>query len=184
VRIVPNALVALLLVGYSVYAQSRSETGTGEKPRFPVLTGDYLGQPAPGKKAVPFASDLFANQYNFHGTLVFSPDGDEAYWSVAGGIRIMSSKRMKGVWTEPAVVFPDADVPFISPDGNRFFFMSVKRDKGVKTETVCVSEKTPTGWSEPRPLPGAVNSVSDLHWQFSVDNGGNLFFGKFGSTVF
>jgi hypothetical protein len=178
-----KAVATLLLVGNLVYAQDSVNTVQKADPRFPVLTGDYLGQPAPGKKAVPFAADLIADQFNFHGTVVFSPDGNEVYWSVAGGIRILNSKRVDGVWTEPKVAIPDADVPFISPDGNKLFFMSIKRDKGAKTEAVCVMDKTSTGWSEPRPLPGAVNSVLDLHWQFSVDNGGNLFFGTINSGV-
>jgi hypothetical protein len=178
-----KAVVSLLLASSLVYAQDSVDTVQKADSRFPVLTGNYLGQPAPGKKAVPFAPDIIVNQDNFHGTPVFSPDGNEAYWSVGGGIRILSSKRVKGVWTEPVVTFPGADVPFISPDGNKFFFMTVKLDKGVKTEAICVMDRTPTGWSEPRLLPGTINSIPDLHWQLSVDNKGNLFFGTRNSGV-
>ena len=36
-------------------------------------------------------------------------------------------------------------------------------------------DRTATGWSEPRPLDEAVNS-QQMHWQFSLDRSGNLYF--------
>ena len=44
-------------------------------------------------------------------------------------------------------------------------------------ELIYVMDKTSTGWSEPYPLPDIINSVPGIHWQVSVDNKGNLYFG-------
>ena len=38
------------------------------------------------------------------------------------------------------------------------------------------------GWTEPRKLPDAVNGVSGMHWQLSVDAANNLYFGANGAV--
>ena len=144
---------------------------------FPVLTGPYLGQKPPGKIAEPFAQDIIAAQHHFHGSVVFSPDGKEAYWSVMNNVRIMFSKRGSQIWRKPELFMPDSDVPFISPDGNKLFFMAQKVDQGKKTEVISVMDRTPTGWSKAYALPDIVHSIPIIHWQISVDKKGNLYFG-------
>ena len=144
---------------------------------FPRLTGPYLGQKPPGKIAEPFAEKIIAVENNFHGSVVFSPDGNEAFWSVMDKIRIMHSKKTNGVWTKPELFISSADVPFISPDGKKLFYMKTKIEQGRKFEIPCVMNKTVNGWSEPYPLPDAINKISIIHWQISVDKKGNLYFG-------
>ncbi len=147
-------------------------------PKFPVLTGEYLGQPKPGKNAVPFAPGIVTNQ---HGSVVSTPEGNEIFWSVnnrPGEVSLISSKKNKGKWTKPIMLKKDIDVPFISPDGNRLFCTqwNTQTKWGIKT-IISVMDKTPTGWSEPKPLPDTINSVPGIHWQVSVDSKDNLYFG-------
>jgi hypothetical protein len=148
---------------------------------FPRLTGPYLGQKPPGRTAEPFAKDIIAAKDFFHGSVVFTPDGNEAYWAVMDkGMHIKGSKKVNGVWARPELLYPDADVPFISPDGRKFFFMAQRSDGGLKSEVPSVMDRTPTGWSEPHPLPDIIRSIPNIHWQLSVDRKGNLYFGSRG----
>ncbi len=163
-------LVLLLLVNLT----SKAQKGTNE---FPKLVGPYLGQQPPGKTAEPFAEKIIAPENNFHGSVVFSPDGNEAYWSVMNEVRIMYSKKINGVWTKPEVFISNADVPFISADGKRLLFIAQKSVQGKKHEVLSVMDKTATGWSKAYPLSDTINKIPFIHWQISVDRKGNLVFG-------
>jgi ankyrin repeat protein len=157
------------------------------EPKFPVLTGPYLGQKLPGKTPELFAPGIVAAKYAFHGGVSFSPDGREAYWSVqdyGGAMASLESKTVAGRWTMPkpmsfVALGRSDDVPFPSPDGRELYFVSNRPlDKGGRggKENIWVMEKTGAGWSNPRPLPPIVNSMN-LHWQVSVDLKRNLYFG-------
>lgn len=160
----------LIISNYSCAQTNNSE--------FPQLSGPYLGQTPPGKTAVPFAENIIAKEYNLHGSLVFTPDGNEAYWSImSGGMKIMFSKKINGVWTKPALFLSDSDVPFISPDGDKFLYIAQKKENGIKKEEIQVMHKTITGWSDARPLHEINNSIPVIHWQLSVDQKGCIYFG-------
>ena len=157
---------------------------------FPKLTGLYLGQKPPGKTPEPFAIDISELQ-NLHGMIRFSSDGKEAYWKpVWRPVEpILVSRMENGQWTAPTTApFSAAnqgdDSPFLSPDGRKFFFISqrppVSWEQAPKKERIWVTERISEGWSEPRPLPDVINSMDGIHWQFSVDNEGNLYFGARG----
>ena len=155
-------------------------------PRFPRVTGDYFGQPKPGRNGVLFAPNVFGNSYYFHGTVTFSTDGNEAFWSSGGSEwtwkGMLTSRRINGEWTLPERVdsMPGGDVPFFSPDGKKLFYVTAEPiEKGGRRgfENIWVAVKIGTRWSEPRPLPPVVNSVQRIHWQISVDKQGNLYFG-------
>jgi WD40-like Beta Propeller Repeat len=167
----PLFLLCLFLGAISSAAQPAAND-------FPKLTGPYLGQKPPGKTAEPFAKDIIAAKDFFHGSVVFTPDGNEAYWAVMDkGMHIKGSKRVNGIWTKPELLYPNADVPFISPDGRKFYFVAQRRDGGLKSEVPSVMDRTPTGWSEPHPLPDIIRSIPNIHWQLSVDRRENLYFG-------
>jgi ankyrin repeat protein len=161
--------------------------------RFPVLEGDYLGQKPPaGDKAELFAPGIVSSVWGLHSTAVFSPDGDEVYWAPMmdfpgeaysrGGLLMM--KRANGRWTPPAwAPFSgprlDDDVPFFSADGKRIYFISSRPQAGEAdrgSERIWFAERTSAGWSEPRPLDPGINAF-DLHWEFSLDKQGDLYFG-------
>ncbi len=160
--------------------------------RFPVLTGDYLGQKPPAGEAELFASGIVSSIWGLHSTAVFSPDGNEVYWAPMmifpgeiysrGGLLMM--KRVAGRWTAPAWApfsGPDVndDVPFFSSDGKRIYFISLRPLPGETadgSERMWFADRTAAGWSEPRPLDPLVNAFN-MHWAFSLDRQGNLYFG-------
>lgn len=145
----------------------------------PILTGEYLGQSLPGKKAVPFGLGTLNPLHNNHGAITLTPNGNEIFWSAyAGddGLSIFYAKRVNGKWTKPDI-FSQGDVPFISPDGQKLYFLAGKQVQGGTKEVIYLREKTDSGWSEPVELPEIVNSAPGIHWQVSVDRKGNLYFG-------
>ena len=157
----------------SIYMFSISNAQEKSKD-FPVLKGSYLGQKPPGKPAQQFAVNIFDSKYQgFHSNIIFSPDGKEAYWQLNKGHGsrlqgIFESRYENGIWTEPQVAFFSSlveggmdDAPFISPDGNKFFFLSYRPiEKGDKSEkcNIWVMDRTKEGWSDPKPLLPIVNS--------------------------
>jgi len=159
--------------------------------RFPVLEGDYLGQKPPGEKAELFGLGIISSIWGIHSTAVFSPDGNEVYWTPMmsfpgeiysrGGLLMM--KRAGGRWTPP-VWAPFSgpkgqdDVPFFSGDGKRIYFISRRPLPGESrngSEKIWYADRTPAGWSEPKPLDPNVNSMH-MHWEFSLDRQGNVYF--------
>ncbi len=153
------------------------------------LTGPYLGQKPPDKVAMFFADGIIANaQHGFHTNIVFTPHGDEAYWTVfdenGGNHRIVESRMTGGHWANPrpasfSILGLGDDAPFVSPDGRRLFFLSkrpIAKDARPGKENIWYVEKERDSWSEPRPLPLVINSMEGIHWQISVDGQGNLYF--------
>jgi len=155
--------------------------GSPEPQKFPYLTGPYMGQAPPGNEPKHFAPGIVSPG---HCTITVSPDGKEIYW--ADGTRIMGSMIQDGRWTKPAVVSFSGqgslslydDVPFLAPDNKKLFFTS-RRPLGSSSENkenIWYVERTPSGWSEPRPVSAEVNAMQ-LHWQVSVSRSGTLYFG-------
>ena len=179
----------LILVSYLLLAAGI--TISAQQTDVPKLTGPYLGQKPPGKVPELFAPDIFKQRYNrYHSIIIFSPDGKEAYWeaginSKPGKAGIHVSKQINGYWKEPQIAhFSESDIssdcPFISPDGQRLYFLSTRPmsegGEPSKGENIWVMDRTADGWSEPSPLPPAINSLSK-HWQISVDRAGDLYLG-------
>jgi hypothetical protein len=170
-----------------------AQENTKDQLDFPVLKGPYLGQKPPGKTAQQFAVNVFDSKYHgFHSNIIFSPDGNEAYWQLNKGYgsrlqAIFESRYENGIWTKPQVAFFSSlveggidDAPFISPNGKKFFFLSDRPiEEGGKSEkcNIWMMERIEEGWSEPKPLPPIVNSLKGIHWMLSVDIHGNLYFG-------
>ncbi len=169
------------------------EEGADRSPiRFPELKGDYLGQKPPGDKAELFSLGIISSIWGLHSTVVFSPDGNEVYWAPMvefpgeiysrGGLLMM--KRVNARWTAPAWASfsgpnGDDDVPFFSPDGKRLYFISRRPLPGEAqrgAERIWFANRTPDGWSVPKPVDPKVNSI-EKHWEFSLDREGNLYFG-------
>ena len=151
-------------------------------PRFPELRGDCMGQTKAGKKAVAFAPGILSPRHEYHGAIVFSPDGNDMYWSAYTddqGASIWHAQREDGRWREPHF-FSRGDAPFISPDGRKLFFVASMPVQGGTKEVICVRDRAASGWSEPKELPETINSLPRIHWQASVDKWGNLYFGASG----
>ncbi len=160
--------------------------------KFPELRGEYLGQKKSENRPRVFAVDIVSTKYMIHGNIVFSPDGKEAYWSgtypskgsLEPKYQILTIKIENGKWSKPELasfckIGYDDDCPFITPDGNKLFFLSRRSftpggENSIKENIWFVTRKG-NGWSNPEPLE-IVNSI-DVHWQVSTDKMGNLYFG-------
>ena len=133
--------------------------------------------------------------------LTFSPDGRTAYFAesekffpITRKATIYTSSLEDGQWSEPVVApfsgtHSDID-PFITPDGERLYFSSIRpvppgleagpaqsRDSGVSRSDIDIwmVERTAQGWSEPIHLGPEVNSPDDeLYPSASAD--GTLYF--------
>ena len=122
--------------------------------------------------------------------ITFTPDGRTAYWAVGDEFfpisrqaTIVYSRRIAGEWTAPRVasfsgVYSDID-PFISPDGSRLYFSSIRPVNGrERADTdIWVVRREGSGWGEPRHLGPAVNSPYDELYP-SVDMDGVIYFGS------
>lgn len=160
--------------------------------QFPVMEGDYLGQAPPGDTPVIFAKGIISTIWGLHSSLAFSPDGSEVYWvpmiDVPGQpysvnhIHLM--KRTGNRWASPQIAsfsglegVSDGE-PFFSHDGNRIYFNSSRPNPeqgNAKKENIWYVDRTPSGWGDPKPVSQAINRMG-MHWQFSLDKEGNLYF--------
>jgi ankyrin repeat protein len=153
-------------------------------PQFPVLKGAYLGEPVPGDTPQRFAPGIVSGHgFNSeHSPAVFSPDGKEVYWTKQWKGPLLFMKQRSGVWTapEPAAFiseYGDGE-PIFSPDGKKLYFLSLRPMKpgdADDKENIWYVERTPRGWSEPKPVSPLINAY-DLHWLFSVASNGTIYF--------
>ena len=153
-------------------------------PKFPVLKGDYLGQTRPGDTPQMFAPGIVSG-YGFdseHSPAVFSHDLKEVYWTQGFRTNILFMKQENDGWTAPEPApfcseYGDGEAIF-SPDGSRLFYLSfrpLKPGGPSDKENMWYVERTPEGWSEPKPVSQKVNAF-DLHWLFSVADNGTIYF--------
>ncbi|MFH1197291.1 MAG: ankyrin repeat domain-containing protein [bacterium] len=180
--------------GFATIKKILIDNKADESPiKFPDLRGDYLGQPPPGKTPQIFAQGIISSIWGLHSTAIFSPDGNDVYWCPmitqpdaaysTGGPFMM--KRINGIWTPPQQPEPfnneiDDDVPFFSPDGEHLLMLSTRPLPGetqARKENLWVMDKTSSGWSEMRPFDKTINAI-EMHWQFSMDRMGNVYFGS------
>jgi ankyrin repeat protein len=159
-------------------------------PDFPVLEGPYLGQSPPGPEPSVFARGIVSSKHTSHSAIAFSPDGTEAYWTPMfsrpeagyGYGTVYCTRVVDGRWTLPEIapfaVEHRADVPFFSPSGDKLYFISRRplEPGGDEAERIWFIERVGGGWSEQKLLSTPANEM-DIHWQFSLDRDGNLYFG-------
>lgn len=184
-------IFCFILMHCFVFCKKSSTTPVNSNPQenpngyeYTNLTGEYLGQNPPGLQPVRFDPGIFREE--LHSTVVFSPDGNEAYWREMGeGINnIYYVKRINNKWTKPKEVpfkndYKTAE-PFITNDGGKLFFISMLALNGQGSsgkENIWYVDRTSESWGEPVPLGSEVNS-HQLHWQVSVAANGNLYFGQ------
>ena len=166
-----------------------SNGASQDAPRFPALTGAYLGQPPPGRTPTEFAAGIVGGHFNVHSSPAFSPDGRELYWSESipprgtgyGSGRTMMSRRAGDRWTYPARAMvgtvPLEDVPVITADGKHIYDMARRPIPGQTAgkENIWVADRVGDQWGDPRPLDAAVNALPH-HWQFAVGSDGAVYF--------
>jgi len=153
--------------------------------RFPRLTGDYFGLTPPGSTPKIFAPGIVSMEYgrNFAGT--FSPDGNEFFFTrgkTGPDQRIWHTIRADGGWSEPRPAPFTGDVmefePFISPDGKKLFFGSLRPKPGSSQPNgradIWVADKEGAGWGEPRYLDPLINEAAPMY--MSSASNGTLYF--------
>jgi Tol biopolymer transport system component len=148
-----------------------------------ALASAQAGRPVSPEVFAPGVISDHREQYR----ITFSPSGDTAYFGASDAFFpasrqafIYQSVRVGGEWGEPEIAsfsgeFSDID-PFISPDGQRLYFSSIRPIDGVDRPDLntWVVERVGDGWSQPSLLP-TVNSTNDDLYP-SVDREGNLYF--------
>jgi len=149
----------------------------------PLPAQPYLAQSLPGAEPQVFAYGILNGE--LHSAPVFTPDLNAVYWCAAddNGTFTNTMSVVDGSWTAlkrlaPADTIESACAPFISPDGNRLFFLSTAPTPGSATpqkENIWVAELIAGSWSQPHPLPPAVNNLR-IHWSFSTATNGDLYF--------
>lgn len=176
-------LVPLVLAGCGAAGPSGQATGRSAKPKPSdpaALTGPYLGQRLPGTVPEVFAPAIVRGE--LHTTPVFTPDGRQAYWSLQDST-ILTTRLEDSGWSQPEKVSFSASTtdfrdPFISPSGDKLFFLSKGILPGSRLpakENIWFVQRSGKGWGEPQPVGENVNALT-IHWQVSVAANGDLYF--------
>ena len=168
----------------------------GQADRFPVLRGPFFGQPLPGNKAELFAPGIVCSGLSER-DVAMTPDGNEIYFGKVvannSAMAIMVSKLVNGRWTKPKVTEFCKDPrykslePAISPDGQKFYFVSDRPDP-VNGETepgnwdIWIMDRMRDGWGEPYNLGSPINSAGGEFYP-SVTRDGTMYFTR-GSDIY
>ncbi|MCP4659215.1 MAG: hypothetical protein GY856_27715 [bacterium] len=153
----------------------------------PVLTGEYLGQTPPGTKAALFAPGIITTGMATR-DVAMTPDGKEFYYCVFIGnfayTAILVTKQVNGRWTAPEVApfaahpeYMDLE-PAISPDGQKFYFLSTRpREVGGEAgnQDIWVMDRIENDWGEPYNLGAPINSDAPEYFP-SVTRDGTIYF--------
>lgn len=153
-----------------------------------VLSGPYIGQNLPGDSAELFAPGIVSTGMSERDLAIY-PDGSEIYFCRNLGnhkfATIFYTKLIDGEWTEPEVLEfcrnPKYTYiePFISPDGNKLFFVSNMNEDGgePKSTDVWISKRVDGHWDKPYNPGEPVNSDQNEYFP-SVTNNGTLYLTK------
>ncbi|MFC1564265.1 hypothetical protein ACFL6G_04975 [candidate division KSB1 bacterium] len=146
------------------------------------LTGSYFGLNPPGTTPVLFAPNII--NYELHGPPVFSPDGNEVYWTpmTQPALPIQFMQKTNNIWTDAVnasnLTGQYTGEPFYSYNGNTIYYNSHSNPNTpglIQKENIWFVQREGTGWSDPQPLGPEVNSVY-MHWTFSLNVDGDLYF--------
>ena len=126
--------------------------------------GSYLGQKPPVSTPELFAPGIVSTSRDEHGSPVFTPDLEEAYWTVNveyGGANIthviLGVRRESKGWSKPFIPepcrrFAFSENPCLSRDGHRLYFNASDTfdpQRNVPTE-LYAANRTASGWGEAR----------------------------------
>ncbi|MCP4725531.1 MAG: hypothetical protein GY863_10865 [bacterium] len=153
---------------------------------FPDLSGEYLGQTPPGTEAAIFATGIVSTGM-YARDVAMMPDGSEIYFCISewGRAFIFFSKNENGKWTEPEIApfsgkYLDFE-PFISPDGQKLFFLSNRPEEGEdampgwRKQDIWAVDRTGTGWGEPY-NPGEPVNTDNAEFYPAVTSDNTLYF--------
>lgn len=144
----------------------------------------YIDQELPGLKPQVFSKGLVSVEKRYEFGSVFSPDGKEFYYAVInkGKESIWSMHYEKGKWTKPKIIIEDKNAgfndPFLSPDGNRLYYISKYREEENHSRTdydIWYSERKGAGWSKPINAGPEINtSGNEYYISFTAE--GTMYF--------
>jgi hypothetical protein len=148
----------------------------------PEVSGAYMGQDPPGEIPEYFAEGFVNTPMDMHGNIVFTPDLSEAVWHPDQPKGLYMSRLVNGEWTTPREIsFVNElmhDAPCYSADGSRLYFSAAIIGISGMSENArfYFVDREGKGWSDAQLLDTIFDSFS-IHWQFSVDSVGGLYFG-------
>jgi len=181
-----RALIICLFIG--IHSGCSGDSDSAGSDSFPGLTGAYLGQTAPGDEPVLFAPGIVSTGM-YERDIAMTPDGKEIYFGLATSnfTTIVCSKQENGRWTKPEIppFAADPDIsdfePCISPDGQKFFFLSTRPPAGKEPkpgwgyQNIWVMDRTEDGWGEPHDLGPPINTDEGEYFP-SLTHDGTLYF--------
>jgi len=139
-----------------------------------IPDGPYLGQKPPGSEPKIFAPGLVSLPNRRDLKVVFSPDGQECFIGtvVNHTFTLLYTKLENGHWLEPMQAdflgTQDKREPFISPDGQKLFFVGYWAD-------IWMSTRISGQWSAPTRLDTPINTGAE-EWHPTVTSDGTLYF--------
>ncbi len=167
------AIVAIILMGMHSLQQ-----------KFPVLSGPYLGQQPPRTTPQIFAPGIISNKGN-EGCSVFSQDGLQFIFRgyANPNTSIYFTEQKDGVWSDPQIdpVLDRYNIHdfTLAPDGKTLWFTSRMPLNGegpfLSRGNIWCITKTESGWTEPKPLVGEINTEEHDSYP-SVSREGTLYF--------
>ena len=145
--------------------------------------GAYFNEPFPPALVTRFAPEVFTEE--LHAPPIFSPEGDEVYWSLMNDNDIFCMEMIDGIWSDLSVASfslnGGGDSPFISSDGTKMLFLTARNS--TVGEKIWSLEKTNGEWGSLTQLSNEVN-YQGAHWQASMADNQNLYFGSEGDIYF
>jgi len=144
---------------------------------------DGLGKLPTKDSAILFAPELISSPDRYERVVTFNPNGKELYFSITekGWLnqKIFVSNYIEGKWQEPKIANFSENIsctePFISPDGQKLFFISNRPPGSGWDYDIWFLQKCDSGWCSPVRLDDNVNSKAG-DWHPSVSNSGDLYF--------
>lgn len=141
----------------------------------------YLGQTPPGPEPELFAPEIISPAGQAAFNITFMPDEREIYYTSAP-VGTLVTRFEDGGWTTPEAASFSLDrdgwSPFISPDGQRLYFVSNRPPDAASSRddsNIWVVTRTEDGWSEPEMLPEPVNSAYSDYTPFVAGDGALYF---------
>lgn len=151
----------------------------------------YLGQKPPGQEPVMFAPGVVSQKELYEYGSVFSRNGKEFFYAV-----IINSKPQircirfeQNAWTTPETIIGsdlyEYNDPFLSPDGNRLYFISDRPANGQgekKDFDIWYIERKGNAWSNV-PVnagPGINSAKNEYYMSFTRD--GTMYFSSNGDS--
>lgn len=137
-------------------------------------------------------TDLKSNNWG----ICFTPDGNTAYFTKRDATsqlkRIYESSKTEKGWSVPKIASFSTDEdesPFINSQGTKMFFASYRPlpDGGTSQKydnNIWYMDKTPQGWSEPKPMPGGINKSMKEGNRWPANYEGNPVTDKEGNLYF